>query len=659
MADPLTLTYGPWAPDLANVAVQIPATNGPVPVPCADVLNVYYSNGAYRSLPAPATVSFGGLPAQCAGAFTPIDAAGFPFPHAMTIAGALCSFIPVVGWGPGLNLTGGVAIAGCTFAAFNNLIVLQANAAQVALLTAAPLFGFQIQSGSIANINGPMGQVLATVGQFVMVGDICDTPHAFTTYAAPQFTGQIAGVTLTVTNYSATSTQSIQLGEQVTGTGVAAGTYITAFGTGTGGNGTYTVNISQSVGPVTMNCNTGIFLGLGNGVQTAFALNGQTTNMPPVYPGSVKITAGSVIGYDNPASAVPGTNTPITGTGIAGSSFVNYDEPVFSITYTVAPAANVPVLLSYGAAYRCRVQWSAIGNAKSWPTPLTNAAIAAQSSYEDLESEYGPVMFIAGYPLYGVIFQRNAITRASYVGGNVVFSFQVYARGQGLIVRTAAVQVGNIIYFLSDAGFLMTDGANVTPIGTASDNSAGVDKWFFSNVNLAALNAIKSGYDARLRCVFFAIPTGSNTLPDTLLIFNVLANRWTRASTATEIIWTDSDGTTDRLGIINQTHVYSLLTGAPAAGYLESCDIGFADGNIRTTTAARPNINCTDAPLTMIGRRNNLQAAVAYSANTAVDAFSNLAPFLSEGLYTRARVTSSAAQAINGVTLYQETGGPM
>lgn len=58
-------------------------------------------------------------------------------------------------------------------------------------------------------------------------------------------TGSIAGTTLTVT---AVGSGNISLGAQVLGTGVTAGTYVTAFGNGTGGNGTYTVNHSQTVG---------------------------------------------------------------------------------------------------------------------------------------------------------------------------------------------------------------------------------------------------------------------------------------------------------------------------------------------------------------------------------------------------------------------------
>jgi hypothetical protein len=57
-------------------------------------------------------------------------------------------------------------------------------------------------------------------------------------------TGSIASTTLTIT---AVSVGILQVGSVITGTGVAVGTIITALGTGTGGIGTYTVNISQSV----------------------------------------------------------------------------------------------------------------------------------------------------------------------------------------------------------------------------------------------------------------------------------------------------------------------------------------------------------------------------------------------------------------------------
>lgn len=58
------------------------------------------------------------------------------------------------------------------------------------------------------------------------------------------FTASISGTTMTVT---AVASGTIDLAMQLSGTGVTAGTRITAYGTGTGGVGTYTVSPSQTV----------------------------------------------------------------------------------------------------------------------------------------------------------------------------------------------------------------------------------------------------------------------------------------------------------------------------------------------------------------------------------------------------------------------------
>ena len=63
------------------------------------------------------------------------------------------------------------------------------------------------------------------------------------------FTGSISGTTLTV---SAVSSGALYVGQVVTGMGIAAGTTITALGTGTGGAGTYTVSVPQTVNSESM-----------------------------------------------------------------------------------------------------------------------------------------------------------------------------------------------------------------------------------------------------------------------------------------------------------------------------------------------------------------------------------------------------------------------
>ena len=56
----------------------------------------------------------------------------------------------------------------------------------------------------------------------------------------------------TVLNVTAVTSGTIELGMELTGTGVTAGTRITAYGTGSGGTGTYTVDTSQEVTSTTI-----------------------------------------------------------------------------------------------------------------------------------------------------------------------------------------------------------------------------------------------------------------------------------------------------------------------------------------------------------------------------------------------------------------------
>ena len=58
------------------------------------------------------------------------------------------------------------------------------------------------------------------------------------------FAGSVSGTTLTIT--ATLSGDPLQLGQFIGGTGVTAGSYVTAFGTGSGGAGTYTLSASSS-----------------------------------------------------------------------------------------------------------------------------------------------------------------------------------------------------------------------------------------------------------------------------------------------------------------------------------------------------------------------------------------------------------------------------
>ena len=60
-------------------------------------------------------------------------------------------------------------------------------------------------------------------------------------------------ITTTTLNVTAVTSGTLDIGQVISGTGVTAGTRIVAFGTGSGGAGTYTVDISQTVTSTTIN----------------------------------------------------------------------------------------------------------------------------------------------------------------------------------------------------------------------------------------------------------------------------------------------------------------------------------------------------------------------------------------------------------------------
>ena len=125
--------------------------------------------------------------------------------------------------------------------------------------------------------------VTAVSAGFVSVGDVVQgtgvtggtTVTAFGTgtggvgtyvVSASQLVASTAITTLSKTlRITAVSYGSIQVGQTVTGTGVTGGTTITALGTGTGGIGTYTVNTAQRVASTALNLLKAVTFAATNG----------------------------------------------------------------------------------------------------------------------------------------------------------------------------------------------------------------------------------------------------------------------------------------------------------------------------------------------------------------------------------------------------------
>ena len=123
------------------------------------------------------------------------------------------------------------------------------------------------------------------------------------------FTGSIATTTLTVT--AMLSGDTLVVGQYVDGSGVTNGTYITAFVSGAGGVGTYTVNTSQTASSTTMTANgnallndpSNMDLGVGplgriyvfDTVPQALVANNIAATQTPAAAGAITLTAGTSV----------------------------------------------------------------------------------------------------------------------------------------------------------------------------------------------------------------------------------------------------------------------------------------------------------------------------------------------------------------------------
>lgn len=109
------------------------------------------------------------------------------------------------------------------------------------------IFGVGIQQNTVITA---LGTGSGGTGTYTVSDSQTVSSTAINSTAAPAIvTGSISGTTLTV---SAVTSGALKIGQTIEGTGITDGTIIKAFGTGSGGAGTYTVSASQTVSSTTI-----------------------------------------------------------------------------------------------------------------------------------------------------------------------------------------------------------------------------------------------------------------------------------------------------------------------------------------------------------------------------------------------------------------------
>lgn len=151
--------------------------------------------------------------------------------------------------------------------------------------------------------------------------------------------------------------------------------------------------------------------------------------------------------------------------------------PPTGSVYTVIPTADTAI---YGLCIarvrdflvlggmdtdRYTIRWSALADPTDWPTPATDDARTKQAGSQTFPTEFGYVTGIAGDDFHMWVFQERAISKATYVGGDVVFSFETMNEGLGCKRQGRLLQVDERIFFQSNRGYHMMVNGQISNIG--------------------------------------------------------------------------------------------------------------------------------------------------------------------------------------------------
>ena len=188
------------------------------------------------------------------------------------------------------------------------------------------------------------------------------------------FVGSVSGTVLTVT---AVSSGTIAVNQQLFGVGVTGETIITSLGTGTGGVGTYNLNLSSTVSASSLNTAA---------ISTRFqgTISGTVLTVTTV-------TAGSVyLGQTIQGASIPANTTIVsygTGSGglgtynISASATIASPEAMYGLDFSVLPSSDgafsggtsVDIVDNYFVYSRPNSQW--------WGSSDLLSPISGQSSY--------------------------------------------------------------------------------------------------------------------------------------------------------------------------------------------------------------------------------------------------------------------------------------
>lgn len=298
--------------------------------------------------------------------------------------------------------------------------------------------------------------------------------------------------------------------------------------------------------------------------------------------------------------------------------------------------------------------WSSIGAPTDWPAPGSDSALASQSGEQFLHFENGDITGIFGGDQWGIIFQQNAITRVTYIGGGVVFQFDTLSGGIGMDILNAGVKIGGKVYFVCSRGFYATDGVTVDPIGEGK-----VNLWWQGQVGgfigFGGAPSASVAVDWGNKIIYWYFSSK-------VVMYNYETNRFSHATDAnlTLMVMHNLDSFSP-LGVIGigTDNKFGRFIGTPGTATLTTGENEPNPGGFAYISGVKPLVGATTNALTCaVGTRTDQQATPTYTSDTTVNSRTGFSDVRVESRYARARlkVSGTFVDALGAQFLSHPTG---
>lgn len=316
------------------------------------------------------------------------------------------------------------------------------------------------------------------------------------------------------------------------------------------------------------------------------------------------------------------------------------------------------------------LQWCQFNNSSVWTAGANQADIQP--------SLWGQLRRIVGGE-YMIALTDRAVVRGTYVGSanDIIWQFDEISAEIGVMAANSVCNVGRLIFFLSERGFEMCDGQEVTPIGDEKFN-----RWFFSTFSRGDIAHIWGAVDPRNSLVLWGMPGA----PGVLIAYNWVLQKattleldfqgmFTGYSTSTALdaldaIYGDLDsipislddpslqGGSPVLLVADSSYVLNALTGDNLEAKLRLENVEPTPGRRSRIRNIRLVSDTLDASVTVdarmrLGDAENIVSAVSMRSNGKM-------PVRSNGRFNTIEVTVPQAtdwSFIQGMELEFEPGG--